>query len=385
MNNMKKLGFGMMRLPVKDAKDQASIDQEQVNKMADYFLANGFTYVDTAWMYHDGQSEVAVRKAFIERHPRESFYLADKLPVGFLKSAEDYPKTLAQQVERLGGWDKLRYFDNYLIHGLDGTAYPTAVKFGAFEFLRGLKKEGKIRHFCLSFHDTPALLDEVLTKYPDIEMVQLQINYVDWDNEAIQSGKCYEVCVKHGKPVMVMEPVKGGSLASVPAEAARLFKAQNPTASAASWAIRYAASLENVRVVLSGMSSFEQMADNVSYMKDFAPLTDAEQATVRDVAAIITKATAIPCTGCRYCVSNEPPCPKNIPIPEIFALYNNMRQFGHLWHHSNYYQNLCRDYGAASDCIECGQCEERCPQHIEIRKWLKEAGADLADMSKITK
>jgi predicted aldo/keto reductase-like oxidoreductase len=336
-------------------------------------------------MYHNGTSEIAVRKAFIERYPRENFYLADKLPVGFLKSAYEIQATFDQQVERLGGWDKLKYFDNYLLHGLDAPIYANCEKWGAFDFMCRLREEGKIKHLCMSFHDTPELLDKILTAHSEVEVVQLQINYADWNNEAIQSAKCYETALKHGKPVIVMEPVKGGSLAKLPPEAAEKFKLLDPNTSPASWAIRFAASLDNVRVVLSGMSSIEQMKDNISFMKDFKPLSDKEKAVIKEVAGVITGSQAIPCTGCRYCVAGVPPCPKNIPIPDLFSLYNNCKQFGHLWHHYNYYEMLCRQYGNPASCTECGQCESRCPQHIEIRKWIKKAVAELSDMSKIEK
>jgi predicted aldo/keto reductase-like oxidoreductase len=383
---MKKLGFGFMRLPLLDAGNSASIDQEQVNKMADLFIENGFNYVDTAYIYHNGQSEVALRKAFVERYPRDAFYVADKMPLGpHITSSEYYMPIFAEQIERMGGLEKIKYFDNYLLHGMDGTTYPIVEKTGGFDFMKKIKAEGNIKHICISWHDTASLLDTVLSAHPEIEYVQLQINYTDWASEVIQSGKCYDVCVKHGKPVIVMEPVKGGSLANLPPKAEVLFKTYTPDASNASWAIRYAASLENVCVVLSGMSCYEQIADNVSYMKDFQPLTMYEKGLIAKAVEEVNKAAAIPCTGCRYCLEYEKGCPENIPIPEVFSLYNSMKQYGYIWHHFEYYQNLCRDRGNPVDCIDCGHCEQHCPQHIEIRKWLKESHKILSDLSGVIK
>lgn len=245
---MKKLGFGMMRLPLLEPGKQSAIDQEQVNRMADYFLENGFTYADTAYMYHGGMSEVAVRKAFAERHPRDSFVLADKMPVAMVKSTDDYPRIFAEQQKRCG----VDYFDYYLLHDVNRLCIDNVEQTGGFEFMKKLKEEGKARRIGFSYHDNAELLDKILDRHPEMEFVQLQINYVDWDNEAIQSGKCYEVCVKHGKPVIVMEPVKGGALAKVPEEIVKMYKSNNPDASIASWAVRYAASLDNLIVVLSG-------------------------------------------------------------------------------------------------------------------------------------
>ena len=366
---MKKLGFGAMRLPLTDTKDQRAIDQEQVNKMADYFQENGFVYVDTAYVYHGGMSEVAIRRAFAERHPRDSFILADKMPVAMVKSPDDYPRFFAEQQERCG----VEYFDYYILHDVTRQVLSNAEKTGGFDYMKKLKVNGKARHIGISYHDTADLLDEMLMNHPEIEFVQLQINYADWDNEAIQSRPNYEVCIKHGKPVIVMEPIKGGALVNVPAEVEAQFKANNPTASAASWAVRYAASLESVFIVLSGMSNFEQMADNVSYMKDFVPLNDSERAVINRSMEIVKNMLAIPCTSCRYCVSYEPGCPKNIAIPEYFALYNNMKQYGMGWAQITGYRSLSMDYGVPADCIACGACEKHCPQHIAIIKCLEEA------------
>lgn len=362
---MQKLGLGLMRLPITEEGNPKSIDQTLVNKMVDYFLEKGFTYFDTAFPYHKGMSEVAAKKALVERYPRDSFVLADKMPTFLVTCSDDYQTLFDKQLQRCG----VSYFDYYLLHTLGEKNYANTLQHGGFDFMKKLKAEGKAKHIGFSFHDKAELLDEILTQHPEMEFVQLQINYVDLDDAMIQSRKCHAVAVKHQKPIIVMEPVKGGALAKVPETADQLLKSCHPDWSPASWAIRFAASLDNVFMVLSGMGSFEQMVDNTGYMQNFEPLNAAEIQILEQVAEIIKNNIAIPCTACQYCVDG---CPSNIPIPKYFALFNNQHQFGLVPSYRTYYMNMIQTYGRAADCIGCGQCEQHCPQHIEIIEQLKE-------------
>lgn len=364
----KKLGFGLMRLPLLDPNDQKSIDMEQLKKMVDLFLDRGFTYFDTAYMYHDFASERAVKTALVERHARDCFTLTSKLPTMMLKTKEDQERIFNEQLEKCG----VEYFDYYLLHALTKVTYETAQRLGSFDFVQQKKKEGKVRHIGISFHDSAELLEEILSAHPEIELVQIQLNYLDWDNEVIQSRQCYETIRRHGKEVLVMEPIKGGTLAKVPQRAAELLKGAEPDKSIPSWAIRFAASHEGVKMVLSGMSTLAQLDDNTSYMQDFKPFTPAEYDLVKKVVGIINEAITVPCTACHYCTKG---CPKHIAIPEFFSIYNNhcqapMEGFST----QKFYYDTLIDHGSgkASACIGCKQCERMCPQHIEITKYLRD-------------
>lgn len=364
----KKLGFGLMRLPLLDQNDPTSIDIEQTKKMVDVFMENGFTYFDTAWMYCGFQSENATKEVLVDRYPRESYTLATKLHAAYIETKEDRDKIFKTQMEKTG----VAYFDYYLIHGIEAPSFEKYEALDCFNWLSEKKANGLVKHMGFSFHDTAELLDEILTKYPDMEFVQLQINYLDWENDWIQSRKCYEVAVKHGKKVVVMEPVKGGTLANVPKDVEDMFLRYDSKKSVASWAIRFAASLENVMMVLSGMSNMEQLLDNVSYMESFVPLNEREIEMVHKAAEMIESSIAIPCTGCSYCTEG---CPKNIPIPKYFSLYNDKMRDGKekKWTVlNNYYDNLVEEFGRANGCIECGQCEAVCPQRLNIIECLKD-------------
>lgn len=363
---MKKLGFGMMRLPQLDREDPTSVDLEQVKVMVDAFLDEGFTYFDTAYMYHGYQSEHVVRRALVERHPRDSFLLASKLPSMFLKEEGDQERIFAEQLEKCG----VDYFDYYLIHNLNVKNYEIAQRHDSFGFVSAQKQAGRVRRMGFSFHDSAEVLDRILSEHPEVDFVQIQLNYLDWEHESIQSRLCYETCVRHGKPVIVMEPVKGGTLANVPERVRTLFAGVHPDWSVASWAIRFAATQENVMMVLSGMSDMTQLKDNMSYMKQFVPLTEEELALLPEAVRLIYADIAVACTGCRYCVEG---CPKQIEIPKYFELYNAEMKAtpGSFSVHQNYYENLTETHGKASDCIGCRKCEKACPQHIRIVQALK--------------
>ena len=359
----KKLGFGLMRLPQNDKNNSADVDVEQVKKMVDLFLERGFTYFDTALMYNGFASEAVVKEALTDRYPRESFTLATKLHAGFFNSFEERDTVFEGQLKKTG----VEYFDYYLLHGIEASMLGKYEKFDCFNWLLEKKAAGLVRHAGFSFHDTPEVLERLLTDYPEMEFVQLQINYLDWESEWIRSRECYEVAERHGKSVIVMEPVKGGTLANLPEAATKLFTGQDPSASLPSWAIRFAASLPNVMVVLSGMSTLAQMNDNTAFMSDFRPLTQEER-------ELCFKAEiAIPCTACHYCTEG---CPQHICIPEYFSIYNedmreNLEEKGWTINFSNY-QILASKFGKASDCVECGQCEGVCPQHLPIIDRLKD-------------
>lgn len=366
----KKLAFGLMRLPLLDPNDTTKIDLEAVEGMADRFLAAGFRHFDTAAPYHGGNfSELAFRECVAKRYPRDAYTITDKLSFFIVQKAEELEGFFAGQLERCG----VDHFDYYWLHAMNRQRLELAERIGAFDFIGEKKAQGRIAHVGLSFHDKAEVLDDILTRHPEMEYVQLQLNYLDWDDPEVQSRACYEVCVKHGKPVMVMEPVKGGLLSSLPPEAETLLKAAGPNASPASWAIRFAASLDNVCMVLSGMSTPEQMTDNLRFMSDFKPLTGDERAVLDKVVDIIHAKTAVACTACRYCVDG---CPQRILIPDIFKLYNKVSKFGDGALPSarqSYAQLSAQDHSPASACIGCGQCEGKCPQNLPVIQHLKDA------------
>ena len=355
-----RLGFGFLRLPHTDPNDNSTVDLETTKEMVDLFLARGFRYFDTAYTYLHGKSEEALRKALVERHPRESFMIATKLPCGMLKHGKTPEEIFEEQQARCG----VDFFDVYLLHGLDGEDAEFAEEQGCFEFLQDLKKQGKVRYTGFSFHDTADALDKILTGHPEVDVVQIQLNYLDWDHPIIQSGACYAVCRKHNKPVIVMEPVKGGTLASIPTEAADLLGGEAP----AHRAIRFAASQPGVALVLSGMSTVAQAAENTSFMSRFVPLTREETAVLKDAAEIIRNAVAIPCTGCAYCVET---CPKQIPIPKYFSLYNERERDGWQVDTEGRYHQMTASLPRANSCIQCKKCEERCPQKLPVASYIK--------------
>ena len=367
VNDCIKLGFGLMRLP-RVGDSQSPIDIEQTSRMVDKFLAAGGKYFDTAFIYQG--SEEAARKALVERHPRESYYLATKLNAATW-AAGDAAAAKAQihgSLQRAG----CGYFDFYLLHGIEESNLSQYDGYGIWEYMKELKSSGLIRHWGFSFHDSPALLERLLCEHPDAEFVQLQINYADWEDGTVQARANYEVCVRHDVPVVVMEPIKGGTLAHPPQAVADVLQQARPDASCASWALRFVASLEQVSVVLSGMSSEEQMDDNLASMVPFHPLTAEEQAVVEHARQVLLRTDRIPCTACHYCT---PGCPQGIHIPEIFAVMNTYKMGNAPLARLDY---TWRPGGArASECIQCGQCESACPQHLPIISLLEEVAEKL--------
>lgn len=359
-----KLGFGLMRLP-KEASGK--IDIEHTKKMVDMFVQAGMSYFDTAYVYDGGDSELAARAALVERYSRESFTLATKL-CAWAGDNCDEQKAKQQfftSLERTGAG----YFDYYLLHALQAGNYRKYDEYHIWDFVREQKARGLIKHSGFSFHASPEILDEILTEHPDAEFVQLQLNYADWENPDVASRANYEVARKHGKSIIVMEPVKGGALADPPREVREILNATDPDASYASWAIRFAASLEGIITVLSGMSNVEQMADNLSYMKDFKPLDEREQRAIQKAQETMGGVKSIPCTACHYCTAG---CPQRIPIPEIFAARNKQIIHGQIESGKADYSTATAGAGKASDCISCGQCVRACPQQIEVIEKLKE-------------
>ncbi len=364
LRDIPKLGFGLMRLPQKDDV----IDTVQLNQMVDTYLQNGFTYFDTAYVYHGGKSETAFKAAVVDRYPRESFTIADKLPGWVIHSKEDVQRIFDEQLERTGAG----YFDFYLLHNSDANNLKVYDEFGCWEFVQEMKKKGLIRHCGFSFHDSPELLDKILSDHPEVEFVQLQINYFDWENEAVRSRKCYETARKHGKFVVIMEPVKGGALASLTPDLENKMKAVSPERSIASWALRFCATLDGVMVVLSGMSAEVQMADNLETVKHLQPLTSQEKDCLDEVIKILHAAPTVGCTGCHYCVDG---CPQKIKIPEVIHAYNDVLTYGDHEPSHGFYRMMTSEGHTADTCIHCGQCEGVCPQHLPVTEILEKASA----------
>ena len=356
-NVKKNFGFGCMRLPMIGNE----VDIEQTKNMVDEFIASGFNYFDTAHGYLNGKSELALKECLTKRHPRENYILTNKLTGTFFNKNGDILPFFNSQLEACG----VEYFDYYLMHAQNKTLFEKFKKCKAYETAFELKKQGKVKHVGLSFHDKPEVLDQILTIYPEIEVVQIQFNYLDYDSPAIDSKGCYDICVKHNKPIIVMEPVRGGILANLPDDARQIVKELN-SGSSASLAIRYAASFPQVKMVLSGMSTLEQMQDNLSYMKDFKRLTQKEYDAIEKIKGIFKLKDLIPCTACKYCVAG---CPMKIAIPDLFACLNNNMYKD--WNSKLYYNTITQNTGKASSCLKCGKCESVCPQNLKIRELLE--------------
>ena len=364
----KELALGMMRLPTDADK---KVNFFQTDRMIDYFLGNGFRRFDTAEVYHNTLSEVAVRECIVKRYPRESFEIADKLSSWRIPAGSTAEQFFNNQLQVTG----LEYFDRYLLHSVEESLYSDIVEKRYFDFIFEKKARGLVREAGFSFHGKPELLDKLLAEYPEVDIVQLQINYIDWDNPAIRSGECYNIARKYGKKILIMEPVKGGLLADLPEEGAKILKEASPDHSIASWAIRFAAGLDGVDTVLSGMSDMVQLQDNVAVMKDFEPLSEAEKQTLAQLRTYLNRNPMAACTSCGYCLTE---CPSKLPIPGLIRLFNNAGIFGALPQIKNTYKMYSKQH-SAEDCVKCGRCVKVCPQHLDIpqlfsslAEWAKE-------------
>ena len=373
---MDKFGFGMMRLPQLDENDPTKVDIEQVKEMVDVYIANGGKYFDTAYPYHNGVSELVLKEAVVDRYPREDIIVATKLPIFSVSKPEDMEKYFNEQLEKCG----VEYFDYYLIHNINEMTHHAVYDFDSFDFVRQKKAEGKIKNIGFSFHDKPDDPIEALEAFPDCDFVQLQINYIDWNSSSIESKKCYEVATEYNKPVIVMEPVKGGALANLPEVAEKVFKEYDEDSENVSWALRFCNDLDNVFMILNGVSSLEQMESSINIFKNIQPLTEEEYGLINKVRDIVNDLTPIKCTECNYCIEH---CPVHIPISKYFTAYNtfyiNKTQNGDPVNAAVNYLVLSEkeEYGAANECIECGACEKYCPQHLKIPKLLKDVDKEL--------
>ena len=368
LDRMPKLGFGLMRLPEQNGK----IDLGQVCRMVDAYMESGMNYFDTAYVYHGGNSEKIIKEAIVKRYPRDSFMVATKLPAWCMSKESDRDRIFNEQLERCG----VDYFDFYLLHSVeDGGNGETYDRLNCWDWAMQKKTEGKIRHFGFSFHGSPAYLEKTLDAHPEVEFVQIQLNYADWENPVVRSGKLYEILHSRNIPMIIMEPVKGGTLAKLTPELEAKYKAVQPNKSIASWALRFVGSLPGVMTILSGMSAEEQMRDNIGTFTHFEPLTEDEKALVDQVRAIMLNVPQIGCTACRYCTDG---CPMHISIPDVFRAINTMNLYKEEFRPKAFYGGLIgQGYGRAGDCIGCGQCEGVCPQHLPIINLLKDASARL--------